>query len=438
VKPTQRPQWSNWAGNQRCAPRSIERPGSEDEVADLVRKAAAAGERVKVVGAGHSFTPIACTDGRLLDLRRCAQVRSVDSATGRVTIGAGITLEQLNDELQRRGLAMANLGDIAYQSIAGATSTATHGTGLAFGNLSSQIVGLRLVTADGSVLECDRDQNADVFDAARVGLGALGIVTSVTLQCVPAFNLHAVEEPAPVDDCTANWDDLIGQHDHYEFFWVPHTRWALTKTNTRTHDPVEPRPSLRAWRDDYLLTNYAFGLSCRIGRRWPRLVPTIAKQIPNVGRSEYTDISWKVFASPRLVKFYETEWAVPVEVVPEALERVRRLVEEIGLSVYFPVEVRAAAGDDIPLSTAYGRDTGYIACHVYKGATYDQYFQGVERIMGDYGGRPHWGKMHFLDAERLSERYPRWDEFVALRNRLDPDGVFANSYLERVLGPYGA
>lgn len=437
VKPAERPQWRNWAGNQRCAPLSIEQPAGEDELLDVVRRAAEAGERVKVVGAGHSFTPIACTDGRLLDLRRHSRVLSVDAdpaSGGTVTVEAGITLSTLNVELDRRGLALANLGDIAYQSIAGATSTATHGTGLRFGNLSSQIVGLRLITGTSEVLECTPHDNADVLDVARVGIGALGVLSTVTIRVVPAFRLHAVEAPRRLDECLDHWDELIAEHDHYELFWVPNTPWALTKTNTRTTDPPASRPRWRELRDDYVLGNLAFDVLCRVGRRWPQRVPAVAKRIPSAGRVDYTGRSYEVFASPRLVRFVETEWAIPVEAVPEAMRRVRSLVDQIGLSVNFPVEVRATAADDIPLSTATGRDTGYVACHAYRGATYDQYFQGVERIMGDYGGRPHWGKMHFLDAGRLAARYPRWDDFRAMRDRLDPDRRFANPYLDRVLG----
>jgi FAD-linked oxidoreductase len=430
--------WSNWARNQTCAPAEIARPGSEAELVDLVKQAAAAGRRVKAVGAGHSFTSIACTDGVLVDLDGYGRVLGHDSATGRVTVEAGISLHRLSDELDTRGLALENMGDIDSQSVAGATQTATHGTGLRFGNLSSQIVGLRLVTGDGTVVEAtgpdDGNENPDVFAAARVGLGALGVLSTVTLRCVPAFRLHAVEEPVPVDEVLADLDDLVAAHDHYEFYWVPHTRWALTKRNRRTDEPARPRPKVREWVDDMVLNNYAFGVLCRAGRWRPSLIPRLAKIIPNTGRLDYVDRSDRVFTSPRTVRFYEMEYAIPREALPEALGRVRRLVDEIGMQISFPVEVRVVAPDDIPLSTAYGRETGYIAVHVYKGTSYDAYFSGVERIMDSYGGRPHWGKMHFQRAETLAPRYPRWDDFQAVRARLDPEGRFANPYLDRVLG----
>lgn len=423
--------WSNWAGNQQCAPAEWAKPTSEDELVDLVKRT---DRRVKVVGAGHSFTGIACTDGVLVDLAGYGGVVSVDGT--RVTVQAGIPLHRLCEELDARGLALENMGDIAYQSIAGATSTATHGTGAAFGGLATRIVGLRLVTADGSVVDATPTENADVLDVARVGLGALGIVSTVTVDAVPAFRLHAVEEAMPVDDVLADFDGFMTSTDHVEFYWVPHTRWALTKRNTRTEEPPRPRGRRQEILDDIVAQNVAFGAMCRVGRRFPRAIPRLAKLVPSAsGRVDYVDRSDKVFTSPRHVRFYEMEYAIPAEAVPEALNRVRALVERIGVPISFPVEVRVTAADDIPLSTAHGRRTGYIAVHVYQGTrAYDQYFTGVESIMDDYGGRPHWGKLHYQRAATLAPRYERWEDFQAMRRRLDPDGRFANPYLDRVLG----
>jgi FAD-linked oxidoreductase len=414
---------------------AIERPRSEADLVRVVERAATEGVAVKVVGAGHSFTPVVCTDGYLVDLADYARLLSVDAVSRTVTVQAGMPLWKLNDELALRGLALENLGDIAYQSVAGATSTATHGTGLRFGNLSSRIVGLRIIAGDGSIIDATTGHNADVLDVARVGVGSLGILSTVTIQCVPAFNLHALEQAERVDAVLERWDDEIEASDHFEFFWIPNTRWALTKRNRRTLDPVQPRGRWRSFRDDYLLTNIGFDLTCRAGRFNPALGRRVARLVPGTGRSEYVEPSYKVFASPRLVKFYEMEYAIPRENLVEALNRVRQLVRRQGVQIMFPVEVRVVAADDIPLSTAYGRDTAYIAVHVYQGTAYDQYFQGVQGIMDDYGGRPHWGKMHFQTAATLAPRYPRWDEFQTLRARLDPDGRFSSPYLDRILGP---
>jgi L-gulonolactone oxidase len=290
-------------------------------------------------------------------------------------------------------------------------------------------------SADGSGIECSETREPEVFHAARVGVGALGIVSEVTLQCVPAFNLRAVEMPERVDKLLAALDEHVQGNDHFEFFWVPHTGWALTKWNNRTDEPEAPRSRWQEFYNDILMQNVAFGALNRIGRLRPSLIPRLSRMIPSSGRVEYVDRSYRVFASPRMVRFYEMEYAIPAEACVEALNRVRRFVDESGLRISFPVEVRFTAPDDIPLSTAYGRATCYIAVHVYQGMQYQQYFEAVEDIMDDYGGRPHWGKLHFQTAETLAPRYPEWDRFQAVRRRMDPAGVFANAYLDRVLGP---
>ncbi len=427
--------WRNWARNQQCAPQRIERPATEDDLVRVVKDAAAAGERVKVVGAGHSFTGIALTDGRLVRLDRYNRVLAADPARRTVVVQAGITLTRLNEELWARGLALKNLGDIAYQSIAGAISTSTHGTGRQFGGIATQVTGLRLIAGDGAIIECSADREPESFRAARVGLGALGVISTVTLQCVPAFNLHAIEMPMRVDDVLAHLEEHVSQNDHFEFFWVPHTGWALTKRNNHTEEPLRPRGRWQEFRDDVLLQNVAFGALCRVGRLRPSLIPRLSRIIPSTGHVEYIDRSDRVFASPRLVRFYEMEYAIPAETAAEALNRVRAFMQQSGLTISFPVEVRFAAPDDIPLSTASCRDTCYVAVHVYQGTHYQQYFEAVEDIMDDYGGRPHWGKLHFQTAETLAPRYPQWEQFQQVRRRLDPDGRFANPYLDRVLGP---
>ena len=427
--------WRNWAGNQACAPVAVEHPASEDELVALVKTAAAADHPVKVVGSGHSFTDIACTDGYQVQLDRYGRVLEVDEAARTVKVEAGITIADLNAELDRRGLALANLGDIAYQTISGAIATATHGTGVRLGGIATQVTALDLVTADGSVLSCSANENPDVFQCARVSLGALGVVSTVTLQCEPAFHLHAVEEPQRVDKVLDELDALVDGNDHFEFFWVPHTGWALTKRNNRTTFPVGGRSKWQEFRDKILLENVAFGAACRLGRIRPAWIPRLAKAVPSSGRTEYVDKGWRIFASPRYVHFYEMEYSIPRAACADALNAVRRYVDSSGLHISFPVEVRFTAADDIPLSTATAEDRCYIAVHVYQGMPYEQYFRAVESIMDEHGGRPHWGKLHYQTAPTLAPRYPQWDTFQAVRRRLDPDGRFRNAYLNRVLGP---
>jgi FAD-linked oxidoreductase len=428
-------EWRNWAGDQRCRPAAYEQPGSLAEVAAALERAAAHGQRVRVVGAGHSFNDCALTDGRLLSLRRMDRVLDVDRATGLVRVQAGITLRALNALLAEHGLALENLGDVDAQSLAGALCTATHGTGARLRNLSALVAAVTLVLADGSTLHCTED-DPELLRAARVSLGALGVVAEVTLRCVPAFRLHGVDAPAPLAETLAGFEERCAAADHFEFYVFPYARTALTRTNNRTEAPVRPRTRVGAYTNDVLLTNRAFELCCRLGRRVPALIPRINRLATRLaGTTERTDRSDRIFTSPRLVRFTEMEYALPREHTTQAARRVLELVARERWAVPFPIEVRAAAADDALLSTAAGRDSGYVAVHMFAGMVWEPYFRAVEGLMDELGGRPHWGKRHFQSAATLRGRYPEWERFQAVRRRLDPEGRFANAYLDRVLGP---
>lgn len=431
--------WSNWGRNQSCVPAAWERPGSEVELADVVRRATDAGRTVRAVGSGHSYSAIACTAGHLVDLAGMDRVLAADPSTGVVRVQAGITLHRLNQELADRGLAMEVLGDIDYQSVAGAISTGTHGPGVRYPAPSARVLGMRLVTGDGSIVECSADEEPELFSAARVGLGALGLLSEVTLQTVPAFDLHTVEEPMRMAEVLARLDELVDGNDHLGMFWFPGSDVALVKRSNRTDLPRRPRPRWSAWTNDVLIDNHLFGAACRVATHVPAVGRAIVAGAGRKARHEWVDRSDHVFATPRLVRVVEMEYSVPREEFPAVFERLRRLVERIGTPVTVPVEIRWTAGDDIPLSHASGRDSAYVAVHTYRGVPYDQYFQGVETIMSAHEGRPHWGKLHFQSAETLAPRYPRWDEFQTVRSRVDPGGTFRNPYTDRVLGvPAGA
>jgi L-gulonolactone oxidase len=428
--------WTNWAGNVSS---DVTRatPGSVAELARIVGEATERGQRVKPVGAGHSFTAIAATDGVQLCLDRLAGVVRADRGNGQVTVLAGTRLHALNAALWQLGLSMTNLGDIDAQSIAGAISTGTHGTGARLGGLATQVVGLDLVLADGSLLHCSADENPEVFAAARVGLGALGVLVTVTLQCEPAYALAAAEAPALLDDVLDELDDLVIGNDHFEFFWFPHTRRALTKRNNRVLPGTELRPigRLRHWVDDEFLSNTVFEGINRVTARRPALIaPVNAIATHLLGARDYIDRSYHVFASERRVRFRETEYAVPRAAVPHVLAEIERYFGRTGERIGFPVEVRFAAADDIWLSTAYGRDTGYVAVHQYHRREHEAYFRAVEAIAAEVGGRPHWGKLHYRDAASLRPVYDRFDDFVAVRDKLDPQRTFGNEYLAQVLG----
>ncbi len=431
--------WRNWGRTQACEPKSLEKPSSEEELRKLVTDAARMGRHVKVVGAGHSFTDIACTDGTMVSLDNYNRVLHVDSAKGTITVQAGIRLRDLNETLASVGLGMSNLGDIAYQSIAGSISTATHGTGRNFGNIPSFVTEMTMVLADGSVQRFSPDEDETSFRAAQVGLGALGVISTVTLRCEPQFNLRAVEDAMKIDDVLDKVDEFIDTNEHFEFYWFPHSSGAWTKQNNRTTDPPTPRRRWKEFQNDIIMSNVAFGAVCRVGRFRPALIPTLTQKFvaPGVGRIRRVARSDLVYTSPRLVRFSEMEYAIPRENAREAVEGIRKLIDANGFNVNFPIEFRVVKSDEILLSPAHGRETCYIAVHMYRGMDYVPYFKAVEELMMGFGGRPHWGKLHFRTAADLRPAYPRWDDFIAVRNRLDPSGVFRNDYLDRVLGPPG-
>ncbi|MET9045433.1 D-arabinono-1,4-lactone oxidase [Streptomyces sp. NPDC004362] len=427
--------WRNWAGNVTAHPVREVVPASVEELSAAVRKAAEDGLRVKAVGTGHSFTAAAATDGVLIRPQLLTGIRRIDREAGTVTVEAGTPLKRLNVALAREGLSLTNMGDIMEQTVSGATSTGTHGTGRDSASIAAQIRGLELVTADGSVLTCSEKENADVFAAARVGLGALGIITAITFAVEPLFLLTAREEPMPLDRVLAEFDELWTENEHFEFYWFPHTGSTNTKRNNRSAGPPKPVGQLSGWFEDEFLSNGVFQVANWVGRAVPAAVPAIAGVSSRaLSARTYTDIAYRVFTSPRRVRFVEMEYAVPREALAETLRELKAMVDRSTLRVSFPVEVRTAPADDITLSTASGRDSAYIAVHMFRGTSYQAYFTAAEQIFTAHGGRPHWGKVHTRDADYLAEAYPRFGEFTALRDRLDPDRRFGNDYLRRTLG----
>ncbi|MFC9915081.1 D-arabinono-1,4-lactone oxidase [Streptomyces sp. NPDC059862] len=427
--------WRNWGGTVTARPVREVMPASVEELSTAVARAAEDGLKVKAVGTGHSFTSIAATDGVLIRPQLLTGIRNIDRDAGTVTVEAGTPLKRLNMALAREGLSLTNMGDIMEQTVSGATSTGTHGTGRESASIAAQIKALELVTADGSVLTCSEKENPEVFAAARIGLGALGIVTAITFAVEPIFLLTAREEPMSFDRVTSTFDELWAENEHFEFYWFPHTGNTNTKRNNRSAGPERPVGQLKGWFEDEFLSNGVFQVANWVGRAAPATIPAIA-QISSKALSArtYTDIPYKVFTSPRRVRFIEMEYAVPREAVVETLRELKAMVDRSRLRISFPVEVRTAPADDITLSTASGRDTAYIAVHMFQGTPYQAYFTAAERIFTAHEGRPHWGKVHTRDAEYFARAYPRFGEFTALRDRLDPERRFQNDYLRRVLG----
>ena len=423
--------WRNWGGNQKAVAVDVLTPGTVDEVAALVKEASGTGRRIKAVGSGHSFTAIAAADDIRLYLHRLAS--PLDITGNLVTVQAGMPMHALNTWLAARGLAVPNLGDIDAQTVAGAISTGTHGTGVAHSTVASCVEALTMVTGTGAVVHLDKSDPD--FPAARLGIGALGILVDVTLRCVEAFTLLADERPMPLAEVLAGIDDEIAGNEHVEFYWYPYTDRAQLKRNNTVPESHQPLSTFRGWLDDEFLANTVFQGACRLGRAIPALVPPISAVAARALTARtYTNRSDRVFCTPRRVRFTEMEYEVPRAAMPEVLAALPRILDELPFKVLFPVEVRFTGPDDVWLSHGYGRESAYIAVHQYTGLEYEPYFRAFEAVCAPLGGRPHWGKLHYRDAESLRPAYPKFDDFVAVRDRLDPARVFANEYLNRVLG----
>ncbi len=426
--------WQNWSASVKSAPRAVARPGSLEELAKLVAGYDKEGRHVRVVGAGHSFTPLVYSDDVLMSLDNMQGIESIDPEKNHVTVWGGSRLHKLGNDLLAKGLAQENLGDIDVQSIAGAISTGTHGTGTRFGTIPTQVVGLTLVTGTGEILECSEEQNHDIFKAAQTSFGALGIIAKVTLRVVPAKRLHYKGHRERLSSVLANLERYKQENSHFEFFWFPNTDWVQAKFINETDEPTT-KANFLGTLNKIVLENWVYWVISEACRLVPSFSATASKiSAAGVASIDEIDYSHRLFATPRMVKFQEMEYNLPAQHLPEVLGRVRESIREHKINVHFPVECRFVKGDDIWLSPAYRRDSAYIAIHMYKGMPYTAYFRYAEAIYQDYQGRPHWGKMHTQDYRKFSRLYPHWNDFLRIRQQLDPHGVFLNPYLREMLG----
>jgi FAD-linked oxidoreductase len=425
--------WRNWSGSVDFKPREVATPRSVDELAQTVAGYAREGRHMRVTGSGHSFTPLVRSDDVLISMAGLSGITAVDAERGTVTVLGGTPLKKLGDDLLARGLAQENLGDIDVQTITGALSTGTHGTGLGFGTLSTQIAALTLVTASGDVLELSPDRDPDTFKAAQVSLGALGVVAAVTLRVVPAKRLRYQTRRERLESCLGNYMHYSRENAHFEFYWFPYTKWTQAKlTNETTDKPTGS--NLGSELNRVVLENGVFWLLSAISRTIPPLSPAMCKA-STLGIAATTAVGYShhIYATPRAVRFQEMEYNIPIERFAEVMGEIDRRITRGKFRVNFPLECRFVKGDDIWLSPAYGRDSAYIAAHMFKGMPYKEYFAALEEIFQRYDGRPHWGKLHTLTAATLSQRYPHWDDFRRVRAALDPNGVFLNDYLRALL-----
>lgn len=422
----------NWSGSVRFRPAGIAYPADEAAMIDLVNQARAAGRKIRLIGSGHSFSPLIRTEDTLLSLDRFQGIVSIDGKNRTAVVRAGTKLRALGEGLFRAGWAMENLGDIDLQSIAGALSTGTHGTGTGFGILATQLAGLRLINGRGEVIECGPEQRPDLFQAAQVSLGALGIITEMKLRLVPAYRLHYRHRKGTLDETLDRLEAYKSGHRHFEFYWFPHTRHVMLKFMDETEAPPK-NTGFGSWANDLLLENAAFGLISRLARAFPDQAPRLSELCGQLlSEGERIDQGHRVFATQRLVRFQEMEYNLPAEAFAPVMRKIDAVIRRRRFAVHFPIECRWAKGDDAWLSPAYGRDSAYIAVHMYRGMPYRDYFQTLEEIFRDHGGRPHWGKINTAGAGDFAALYPRWRDFLELRNQIDPAGVFLNDYLQNI------
>ena len=435
----------NWDETLECRPKHFYRPESEEEIQEIVREASDAGETVRTFGAGHSWSPLVLTDDTLINLDKLDRIVSVDVEHQRVTVQAGIRLKELNQVLPKHNLGMKNLGSIGEQSIAGAISTATHGTGLRLGGLHTQIVGMNLVAGNGQLLGISEDGDRELTAAARVGLGALGIITQVTIQCVPYYNLERKAQPLPFDEALNRLGDLVNDNERVRLYWFPYTDVIQVATMNRTEDPPTPRNRFKEWFTDVVIKRKLMEILVETGYDLYQLpgldvhidvVDDVNRFSAKVGwvKEEVVAPYNYILNIPMPPEHSECEYAVPVERAEEAVRLTRRIIEENDYHVNFPVEVRFVAADEAMLSPAHGRDVCYVGAYTFGEEFARPFFDRFEREMKQLGGRPHWGKRLTLSREEAWKLYPMYGRFNEIRKELDPTGVFANAFIRDLFG----
>jgi L-gulono-1,4-lactone dehydrogenase len=423
--------WRNWARTSRCTPAQLLRPRSEEEVVAAVRVAARDGLTVRAAGTGHSFNSIVTTDGMVLDLTGFRGVVAVSEES--VTVRPGTTIQEICRVLDGKGLALPNIGTLHSQSIAGAVSTGNHGTGLAHPALAGEILALRLVTAAGEVLALDGDSDPDLFRAAKTSLGALGVLTEVTLRCVPAFRLRLSTDSAPLPEVADRLPEILASGDHVQTSWLAWKDRVGIRTATRTDEPPTPRTRHRQYTTT--MEELRCGVLGQIGRINPGLMGAIADGLSGRAKGPYTGVSHHVYTFPQPVKLMAMEHAIPLADAGVALRELSGILRRCAVYSPYSLLIRSSRGDDVPLSPSYGRDTAYVNLTIPRTAGYLELLRAIEPPLRDLGGRPHWGKAHTATAGWLSTVYPEWDLFQQVRAKLDPEGRFVNDHLTRVLGP---
>ena len=390
-------EWTNWSGSLAFSPDRIARPESDEKLQHLVRDVRSRGGTVRVVGQGHSSTPLVATDDTLVSLEEMTGVMSVDTEANEAWVRPGTTIEQMGEELLDEELAVHNQGDINVQQIGGAIGTGTHGTGAELGNLSTMLRGVRMVTADGEIIERHIEDDPEFMRAVRVSLGTLGIFTALRIDAEPAYRLHRQEWCTGVDECMAHLDALVEQNRNFDFYWYPRSDEVKLRTLNR---------------------------------------PGEAPQL-EYAELEKEEVGWAsdVLSRTRQIRFDEMEYELPAEAGPEAFRRVRRrMLDEHRRDVGWRTLYRTVAADEAMLSPSYGRPTVTLSLHQNASLPFWEFFDDIEPIFREFDGRPHWGKKHNMRGDPLARLYPQWEDFHRIRRQLDPEGLFMTPYLRELFG----
>lgn len=422
--------WKNWGRNVQFNPTDKYYPETEEEILNLVKQAIESKKTIRVAGSGHSFTPVVETE-ILLSLDKFQGIVSI--MDNLVTVKSGTKLKKLGEDLHKNNLAMENLGDIDVQSIAGAISTGTHGTGYNLKTIATQITKLKFVNGKGEVISVTQQDDYDLFKSALISLGMMGILLEVTINCIPSYVLHYRTDKTTFDQIFKDLEKFKTENRNFEFYWFPFSKHIQTKVSNIVDASKTKDKRFSNWFNDIVMENWAFGLLCSISR----LLPPTAKYWSRfagftLSPFEKTNYSYKVYATTRKVKFVEMEYSLPENYCEEVLRKISDFIVSEKIRVNFPIEVRFVKEDDIYLSPAFESTRCYIAVHMYYKMSYKKYFQGVENIFLEYNGRPHWGKRHTLTNELVKQKYPKLRVFLDQRKKMDPEGIFLNDHLRKL------
>ena len=419
----------NWGGNVRFSPSEVLTPRNTKDIVRIVQLAREQKKKIRVIGAGHSFSPLVATNQILLDLKYMNQLISVDKDALTATFEAGASISKLTEELWQHGLALSNQGDINHQTLAGAVSTGTHGTGINFGSISSFVTAIEFVDGNGDLHNVTTDSPNDLLHAVQVQIGVLGVLTKITVRCEKRYILRDVRQTYLLEDCLQRYDIDSQNHRHVEFFWFPYSNRAQIKSLSMVEE-LNPRSQVSAFVDDEIMERFLYSGLCELTTMFRPMAKHTSKLCGSLmPTSDYSDWSYRVFPSSRKVRFTEMEYAVPLAAGMECFKAIRQMIEGKQIRVFFPVEYRVAAADKAWISPFHNRPSAIISLHVFKGVEQDHFFSEAEAVFKSYNGRPHWGKIHKMSAEQIAGLYPKWSDFSKLRTKYDPDNLFLNDML---------